>query len=164
MGELAQFAPNSEPPLSASLTLSIVLFIAVVNSPLRREAVRKAGASSVVTWVGVIALAWFSRPLLDQLDVSAPNWRIATGFVLVAAAIVDIFGRRVEPVLFRPELGALALQTGRDHGVVAAAIAGAIGLLTLVVWRHESKALGRAVALAQIALAVLLLLDGVFAL
>jgi small neutral amino acid transporter SnatA (MarC family) len=164
MGELAQFAPNSEPPLSASLTLSIVLFIAVVNSPLRREAVRKAGASSVVTWVGVIALAWFSRPLLDQLDVSAPNWRIATGFVLVAAAIVDVFGRRVEPVLFRPELGALALQTGRDHGVVAAAIAGAIGLLTLVVWRRESKALGRAVALAQIALAVLLLLDGVFAL
>ena len=83
--------------------------------------------------------------------------------LLVVAAAVDLFGRRVEPVLFRPELGALALQTGRDHGVAAATLAGAIGLATLVVWRHNSKALGRAVALAQIALAIALLLDGVFA-
>ena len=164
MGELAQFAPNSNPPLTASLWLSIALFITVVNSPLRRESVRKAGASSIVTWVGVIVLAWFSGPLLDRLDVSAPNWRIATGFVLVAGAIIDLAGKRVEPLLFRPELGALALHTGRDHGVWAAALAGAIGLLTLVVWRHESKALGRAVALVQMGLAVLLLLDGVFAL
>lgn len=164
MGELAQFAPNSNPPLTASVWLSIALFVTVVNSPLRREAVRKAGASSIVTWVGVIVLAWFSGPLLDRLDVSAPNWRIATGFVLVAGAIIDLVGKRVEPLLFRPELGALALQTGRDHGVLAAALAAAIGLLTLVVWRHESKALGRAVALAQVGLAILLVLDGVFAL
>ncbi|HUP75507.1 MAG TPA: hypothetical protein VM282_20855 [Acidimicrobiales bacterium] len=164
MGELAQFAPNSNPPLAASLWLSIALFVTVVNSPLRRESVRKAGASSIVTWVGVIVLAWFSGPLLDRLDVSAPNWRIATGFVLVAGAIIDLAGKRVEPLLFRPEIGALALQTGRDHGIWAAALAAAVGLLTLVVWRHESKALGRAVALVQIGLAILLLLDGVFAL
>jgi len=164
MGELAQFAPNSNPPLAASLWLSIALFVTVVNSPLRREAVRKAGASSMVTWIGVIALAWFSGPLLDRLDVSAPNWRIATGLVLVAGAMVDVTGKRVEPLLFRPEIGALAIQTGRDHGVWPAALAGAIGLLTLVVWRRENKALGRAVALAQIGLAVLMLLDGVFAL
>jgi small neutral amino acid transporter SnatA (MarC family) len=164
MGELAQFAPNSSPPLAASLTLSIVLFITVVNSPLRREAVRKARTSLTMTWIGVIVIAWFSGPVLDKLNISAPNWRIATGMLLVAAALVDLFGRRVEPVLFRPELGALALQTGRDHGVGAAALAGAIGLATLVLWRHNSKALGRAVALVQIALAVALLLDGVFAL
>ena len=164
MGELAQFAPNSNPPLTASLWLSIVLFVTAVNSPLRREAVRKAGASSMVTWIGVIALAWISGPLLDRLDVSAPNWRIATGFVLIAAAVVDLTGKKVEPLLFRPEIGALAIQTGRDHGVWPAALAAAIGLATLVVWRHESKALGRAVALTQVGLAVLLLLDGVFAL
>jgi small neutral amino acid transporter SnatA (MarC family) len=164
MGELAQFAPNSNPPLTASLWLSIALFVTAVNSPLRREPVRTAGASSVVTWIGVMALAWLSGPILDRLDVSAPNWRIAAGFVLVAGAIIDLVGKRVEPLLFRPEIGALALQTGRDHGVLAAAFAGAIGLLTLVVWRRESKALGRAVALVQIGLAVLLLLDGVFAL
>jgi small neutral amino acid transporter SnatA (MarC family) len=163
MGELAQFAPNSNPPLAASLTLSIALFITVVNSPLRRDAVRKASASLTAAWVGVIVLAWFSGPLLDRLDVSAPNWRIATGLVLVVAAIVDLFGKRVEPVLFRPELGALALQTGRDHGVAATALAAAIGLATLVVWRRDNTALGRAVALVQIALAVALLLDGVFA-
>ncbi|MEO5839060.1 MAG: hypothetical protein ABIQ73_06300 [Acidimicrobiales bacterium] len=164
MGELAQFAPNSNPPLTASLWLSIALFVTVVNSPLRREAVRKAGASSTITWIGVIALAWFSGPLLDRLDVSAPNWRIATGFVLVAAAVIDLTGKRVEPLLFRPEIGALALQTGRDHGVLPTALAAAIGLATLALWRHQSKPLGRAVALAQIGLAVLLLLDGVFAL
>ena len=164
MGELAQFAPNSNPPLTASLWLSIALFVTAVNSPLRRQPVRAAGASSVVTWVGLVVLAWSSGPLLDRLDVSAPNWRIATGFVLVAGAIIDLVGTRVEPLLFRPELGALAVQTGRDHGVLAAALAGAIGLLTLVVWRRESTALGRALALAQIGLAVLLLLDGVFAL
>ena len=164
MRELAQFAPNSNPPLAASLWLSIALFITVVNAPLRRGAVRKAGTSLTITWIGVIVLAWFSGPLLDKLNVSAPNWRIATGFVLVAAALVDLFGRRVEPVLFRPELGALALETGRAHGVAAATLAAAVGLATLVVWRHDSKAAGRAVALAQIALAVALLLDGVFAL
>jgi len=115
------------------------------------------------TWIGVIALAWFSGPVLDHLHVSAPNWRIATGLLLVVAAIVDIFGTRIEPVLFRPELGALALQTGRDHGVAATILASAIGLATLVVWRRDNKAVGRAVALVQIGLAVALLLDGVFA-
>ena len=164
MGELAQFAPHSNPPLAASLTLSIVLFITVVNSPLRRDAVRKAGTSLTVTWIGVILIAWFSGPVLDKLNISAPNWRIATGMVLVAAAAVDLFGRRVEPLLFRPELGALALQTGHDHGVAAATLASAIGLATLVLWRHNSRALGRAVALVQVALAIALLLDGVFAL
>ena len=164
MGELAQFAPNSDPPLAASLWLSIALFVTVVNSPLRRDAVRKAGASSVVTLIGVFVLAWFSGPLLDWLDVSAPNWRIATGFVLVGGAIIDLAGKRIEPLLFRPEIGALALQTGRDHGVWAAALAGAIGLLSLVVWRRDNKALGRAVALGQVGLAILLVLDGVFAL
>ena len=164
MGELAQFAPNSNPPLTASLWLSIALFVTVINSPLRRDAVRKAGASSMATWIGMIALAWFSGPLLDRLDVSAPNWRIATAFVLVASAVIDLTGKRVEPLLFRPEIGALAIQTGRDHGVWPTALAAAIGLATLVVWRHGSKALGRAVALTQIGLAALLLLDGVFAL
>ena len=163
MGELAQFAPNTNPPLAASLTLAIVLFITVVNSPLRRDAVRQARVSIGATWIGLIALAWFSGPLLDHLHVSAPNWRIATGLLLVVAAIVDIFGARIEPVLFRPELGALALQTGRDHGVAATILASAIGLATLVVWRRDNKAVGRAVALIQIGLAVALLLDGVFA-
>jgi small neutral amino acid transporter SnatA (MarC family) len=163
MGELAQFAPNTNPPLAASLTLSIILFITVVNAPLRREAVRQARVSIFAAWIGVIALAWFSNPLLDHLNVSAPNWRVATGLLLVVAAIVDIFGKRIEPVIFRPELGALALQTGRDHGVAATVLASAIGLATLVVWRRNNKALGRAVALVQVALAVALLLDGVLA-
>ena len=164
MRELAQFAPNSNPPVAASLTLSVAMFVTVVNAPLRRAAVRKAGASPTITWFGVVALACLSGPLLDALDVSAPNWRIAAGFVLVAGAIVDLAGRRVEPLLFRPELGAIALQTGADHGVLATAFGGAIGLLTLVVWRHSNPMVGRAVALAQIGLAILLVLDGVFAL
>jgi hypothetical protein len=164
MRELAQFAPNSDPPVAASLMLSIALFVTVVNAPLRRAAVREAGASPTITWIGVVVLAWLSEPLLDVLDVSAPNWRIAAGFVLVAGAIVDLARRRVEPLLFRPELGALALQTGRDHGVLATAFAAAIGLLTIVVWRHRSTTVGRAVALVQIGLAILLVLDGVFAL
>lgn len=164
MRELAQFAPNSNPPVAASLALSVALFVTVVNAPLRRAAVRKSGASPTITWLGVVALAWISGPLLDALDVSAPNWRIAAGFVLVAGAIVDLAGRRVEPLLFRPELGAVALQTGADHGVLATALAGAVGLLTLVVWRHSNTMVGRAVALVQIGLAILLVLDGVFAL
>jgi hypothetical protein len=164
MRELAQFAPNSDPPVAASLTLSILLFVTAVNAPLRRSGIRKAGASPFVAWLGIIALAWFSDPLLERLDVSAANWRIAAGLVLVAGALVDVAGRPVEPLLFRPELGMLAIQTGRDHGVWATAFAAAIGLATLAVWRHSSKAVGRAVALAQVGLAVLLVLDGVFAL
>jgi hypothetical protein len=164
MRELAQFAPNSDPPVAASLTLSIALFVTAVNAPLRRGAVREAGASPTITWLGVVGLAWLSGPLLDALDVSAPNWRIAAGFVLVAGAIVDLARRRVEPLLFRPELGAIALQTGGDHGVLATAFAAAVGLLTIVVWRHSSTTVGRGVALVQIGLAILLVLDGVFAL
>ncbi len=164
MRELAQFAPNSNPPVAASLALSVALFVTVVNAPLRRVAVRKERASPSIAWLGVVALAWLSGPLLDALDVSAPNWRIAAGFVLVAGAIVDLAGRSVEPLLFRPELGAIALQTGADHGVLAAAFAGAIGMLTLVVWRHRNAMVGRALALVQIGLAILLVLDGVFAL
>jgi hypothetical protein len=140
------------------------LFVTVVNAPLRRRGVRQAGASPFIAWLGVVALALFSEPLLDQLDVSAANWRIAAGLVLVAGAIVDLAGRSVEPLLFRPELGMLAVQTGRDHGVWATAFAAAIGLLTLVVWRRAHKHVGRAVALVQVGLAVLLVLDGVFAL
>jgi hypothetical protein len=164
MRELAQFAPNSNPPVAASLALSIALFVTAVNAPLRRAAVRNGGASPTISWLGVVALAWISGPLLDALDVSAANWRIAAGFVLVAGAIVDLAGRRVEPLLFRPELGAVALQTGADHGVLATAFAGAVGLLTLMVWRHSNTMVGRAVALVQIGLAILLVLDGVFAL
>jgi hypothetical protein len=164
MRELAQFAPNSDPPFAASLTLSILLFVTAVNAPLRRSGIRKARVSPFAAWLGVIALAWLSEPLLERLDVSAPNWRIAAGIVLVAGALVDVAGRSVEPLLFRPELGMLAIQTGRDHGVWATAFAAAIGLATLAVWRHKSTAVGRAVALAQVGLAVLLVLDGVFAL
>jgi hypothetical protein len=164
MLELAQFAPNTDPPVAASLTLSILLFVTVVNAPLRRSGIRKARVSPFAAWLGIIALAWLSEPLLDRLDVSAPNWRIAAGLVLVAGALVDLVGRSVEPLLFRPELGMLAIQTGRDHGVWATALAAAIGLVTLVVWRRTSKGVGRAVALVQVGLAVLLVLDGVFAL
>jgi hypothetical protein len=164
MRELAQFAPNTDPPVAASLTLSILLFITAVNAPLRRSGIRNAGASPFIAWLGIIVLAWFSEPLLDRLDVSAANWRIAAGLVLVAGAIVDLASRSDEPLLFRPELGVLAVQTGRDHGVWATAFAAAIGLLTLAVWRRSSKAIGRAVALAQVGLAALLVLDGIFAL
>jgi len=163
MVELAQFASNSDPPVAASLTLSILLFITAINAPLRRERVKKERVSYLFVLLAVFVLAWISGPLLRHLDISAPNWRIATGLVLVAGAIIDLAGARVEPVLLRPELGALAIQTGRDHGVAGAVLAIVIGLATLVIWRSESKWLGRGVALAQVALAVALLLDGVLA-
>ena len=135
MGELAQFAPNTNPPLAASLWLSIALFVTVVNSPLRREAVRKAGASSMVTLLGVIALAWFSGPLLDRLDVSAPNWRIATGFVLIAAAIVD-YRQANQPCSFAPRSAPPRFK-GRDQGCGRRAGRAILG--HLVVWRHDSN-------------------------
>ena len=160
---LAQFEPNSEPIVGASLPLAILLFIVVVNSPLRRRDIKQSEVSITTAWLGVILIAWWSAPVLRWLDVSAPNWRIATGLLLVAGAIVDLTGAKIEPVLFRPELGALALQTGRDHGVAAALLAGGIGLSTLVVWRRSSTAVGRSVSLVQIAAAAALVMDGVLA-
>ena len=162
-GVLAQFSPNSNPPIAASVPLAIVLFITAVNAPLRRERVKERDLSLTATWVAILLIAWWSAPILRWLDVSAPNWRIATGLVLVAGAIVDLTGAAIEPVLFRPELGALALQSGRDHGVAATVLVSALGLGTLLVWRRSSMAIGRGVALLQIAAAAALVMDGVLA-
>ncbi len=163
MVEFAQFARNSDPPVAASLWLSILLFLTAVNAPLRRGRVKSERVSFTFVFVAVVALAWWSGPLLRALDVSAPNWRIATALVLIVAAIVDLVGARVEPIVMRPELGALAIQTGRDHGVAGAVLAIALGLASLALWHRENKWFGRGVALAQVALAVALLLDGVLA-
>ena len=163
MRELAQFSVHTDPPLAASLTLSLLLFITAINAPLRRSQVRTERVSYTFVIVAVVLAAWWSGPLLRALDVSAPNWRIATGLVLVVAAIVDLTGAKVEPVLLRPELGALAVETGRDHGVGGATLGIVIGVATLVLWRRDNKWVGRGVALTQIVLATLLLLAGVLA-
>lgn len=163
MVSLAQFQPNTEPPIGVSWWLTLALFVTAVNAPLRRRAAKEAHRSRAGALGAIALLAWVSAPLLDALDVSPPNWRIAAGLALALGAVVDAVGRPVEPLLFRPELALLAVQSGSDHGVWPTILAALLALVSYTFMRKENRALGRGFAIAQLALAILLTLDGVFA-
>jgi small neutral amino acid transporter SnatA (MarC family) len=138
--------------------------------------------------VYLISLA--SGPLLDALDVSAPAFRIAAGAVgAVAGAVAFVRpapspepalpGRGAAlvpvavPLVAGPALVFLALSAHADRGsgVVAVALALTVGLLTVVAARVgldgvSGRALRwatRATAAAAVVAAVLLVVDGVFA-
>jgi small neutral amino acid transporter SnatA (MarC family) len=128
-------------------------------------------------------------PLLEALDVSDPSFRIAAGIVGVVAGVADLFrspprpepalaGWRAAlvpvaiPVVARPVLLVLALGAGADSGVLVSAGAMAAGVALLVglagcptdgpggrVLRWAARLL----AAGLIACAVLLAVDGIFA-
>jgi small neutral amino acid transporter SnatA (MarC family) len=146
------------------------------------------GGAAGALAVYLISLA--SGPLLDALDVSAPAFRIAAGAVgAVAGAVAFVRpapapepalpGRGAAlvpvavPLVAGPALVFLALSAHADRGsgVVAVALALTVGLLTVVAARVgvdgvSGRALRwatRATAAAAVVAAVLLVVDGIFA-
>ena len=140
------------------------------------------GAGLALAGHGLLALA--ADPLLDELDVSAPNARIAAGFVVAVGAIVDL-ARRPDPdgpaltgraaavvpvafpLLLRPDLGALAVSGGADPGVGWTVLALALAMASVVAAHRllpESVAnpLAHLVGVAAIGAGFLTVLDGVF--
>jgi small neutral amino acid transporter SnatA (MarC family) len=156
----------------------------------RRDIAVVAGIGATVGGLAVYLVSLASGPLLDALDVSAPAFRIAAGAVgAIAGAIAlvrpapspepALSGRRAAfvpvavPLVAGPALVFLALSAHADRGagVVALALAIAVALVAVVSTRVgvdgvSGRALRwatRAMAAAAVVAAVLLVIDGVFA-
>lgn len=120
----------------------------------RRELPTDVGivaAGALLALGGYVVLAAVSGPLLDGLDISAPNARIAAGLTLGLGAMFDLFRRAPDPTsvpegpmaalapaffpaLFRPDIGVLALSAGADRGVAVVLVGSAVGLGACVAW------------------------------
>jgi small neutral amino acid transporter SnatA (MarC family) len=136
--------------------LAFVALLAASNPPRRRAALSTGDTTAVAIGAVMAAvlftvLAATATPLIDALDVSAPNLRIAAGFALAIVAAHDLVrrvpppgaaldGRRAAlvpvffPVLARPEVGLVALSVGADHGVALTAASAAIAMAAVVGW------------------------------
>jgi small neutral amino acid transporter SnatA (MarC family) len=151
--------------------LGIAALVVAMNAPRRRAALSvddsaTVAAGAALTFVALVATALLATPVLDALDVSAPNLRIGVGLVLAVVAVHDLLwrppgagaalpGRRAAivpvffPVLLRPDVVMVAWALGADHGVVVTGLAALLALGAVVGWhrlatpRVERRAFGR---------------------
>ncbi|HEX7097507.1 MAG TPA: hypothetical protein VF183_16605, partial [Acidimicrobiales bacterium] len=178
--------------------IALVSLVLACNAPRRRVALSthdsRAVALGAACMLGaLVVLAAVATPLLDALDVSAPNLRIGAGLVLAVVAAHDVVWRPPEsgaalaglragivpvlfPVLLRPEVALLAIAIGADHGVAFTLLSGALAMAVVVAWhavatpradrpvlRRVERGLGVLDAGVTAALAVAIVADGVFA-
>jgi len=124
----------------------------------RQTALATIAAGAIVTMGVLSVIAAAGSAVLDALDISVANARVAAGLVVVLAAIVQFLrdprstadgdaaadGAPVGsaaaltpvffPILLRPELAVLALVGGADVGWGAMAAAVLIGTSAVVAW------------------------------
>jgi small neutral amino acid transporter SnatA (MarC family) len=156
----------------------------------RRDIAAVAAIGGVAGGLLVYLVSLASGPLLDAFDVSAPAFRIAAGAVGAIAGAVALVrpapspepalrGRGAAlvpvavPLVAGPALVILALSAHADRGagVVALSLAIAVGLIAIVASRVGVDGVGgrtlrwaaRATAAAAVVAAVLLVVDGIFA-
>jgi small neutral amino acid transporter SnatA (MarC family) len=143
-------------------------------------------AGGVTIAVGAV-LASLASGLLDQLDVSAPTFRLGAGLVIAVVGVHDLaagapklepslrgwragFVPLAFPLLVNPAFGAAALMAGADHGVATPVVATLVGVAILVVLSTTAaharvlRGVGRIVGAAMIILGIALAVDGVFSL
>jgi small neutral amino acid transporter SnatA (MarC family) len=172
----------------AAATNPTRIWAALPSRPARLAA---SAVAAVTTVVAVVALAALATPLLDALEISASTLRVGTGIVIAVVGLHDLVARppRAEPalvdwraglvplafpLLLNPALGAAAITSGADHGLVVPIVAAIIGTGTLVVLAATTSAtpraerllgaLGRTTGAALIVLGIALAVDGVFSL
>ncbi|MGH9289979.1 MAG: MarC family protein [Acidimicrobiales bacterium] len=156
----------------------------------RREIAMVAAIGGVAGGLVVYLVSLASGPLLDAFDVSVPAFRIAAGTVAAIGGAITLVrpapspepalpGRGAAlvpvavPLVAGPALVFLALSAHADRGagVVALALAIAIGVLAIVATRVRVDGVSgrtlrwatRATAAAAVVAAVLLVIDGIFA-
>jgi small neutral amino acid transporter SnatA (MarC family) len=185
--------------MSGSVWLVAAVVVALLSPPrraaempasgrTRRDRLRAAAAGSVLAAIAYLALAFLASPVLDGLDVSEPNARIAAGLVAVLVGALTLFTSEpdelsggngfaviVVPILFpmlvRAEVAVVVLSASADHGVGPTMVAIAAGLGAFVAWLSASHRIARSVAtgvsrvaaLIAVAGGVDLLIDGVLA-
>ncbi|MBT8165690.1 MAG: hypothetical protein HKO63_04095 [Acidimicrobiia bacterium] len=172
-----------------SWLLGIVLLGVTINPPRRRLELgddrQAVAAGAALTLAAVLVLGALGDWILTSLDISGPTFRVAVGLVLVARGVLDLIRAPAPPVdlpggsgavvpvffpvLFRPELGLVAILVAIDAGLWPMAIGAGAGLAVVVgaVSLDRAgylRALGAALSTALIVLAVDRLVDGVFAL
>jgi small neutral amino acid transporter SnatA (MarC family) len=181
------------------MTALALVALALASNPPRRRGALSTDDTATVALGALLAaglfvvLAAVATPLLDALDISRPNLRIAAGVVLAVVSMHDLVWRRPRPgaalpgrraalvpvffpVLARPEVGLLALSIGADHGVLFTALAASLAMATVVSWhafatpRDEQPVFARVEggaarvdAAVALAAAVAITADGVFA-
>lgn len=174
-----------------TLTLLVLAMVPAAN-PFRALAARppdRRGATIALALAAIVAgglvAAVVSGPLLDLVDVSGPNARIAAGIALLAVAGKDVFARPPSPepalpgtlaglvplafpVLFSPALALLAVAGAAERGIAVAVGAVALSLIpagiVLAAPLRRGQRLGTAtVGAAGTGIAALVVLDGVYA-
>jgi small neutral amino acid transporter SnatA (MarC family) len=174
-----------------------IAYLAAVNPPRTRlglpEDERSRGRMNVMVvgallaLAGVLAIAGWSGPILDALEVSPETFRLAAGIVIAVAAIITLIRPRpaaepeaggllaavwpvTYPRLLSAEVVALALTTGAKEGVAATLIAASIAFgsaVALGVLRRTGFTdrvllnLGRLVTVLLVIVAVFLMVDGI---
>jgi small neutral amino acid transporter SnatA (MarC family) len=174
-----------------------VAYLATVN-PLRTrlglpETERRRGRANVLilgallALAGVAALAGWSGPILDALEVSPETFRLAAGIVIAVAAMVTLGRPRpteepeakgwasalwpvAYPRLLSAEVVALSLTTGTKEGVAATLVAAAVafGVTVALGWLPRTEFTdrvlvntGRVVTVGLAIVAVYLMVDGI---
>jgi len=136
---------------------------------------------------GVLALAGWSRPILDALEVSPETFRLAAGIVISVAAMVTLARPRAAeepeavgavaalwpvayPRLLSVEVVALALTTRTKEGVAATLVAAGIAFGTTVALGAVRRTAftdrvllntGRLMVVLLVIVAVFLMVDGI---
>jgi small neutral amino acid transporter SnatA (MarC family) len=178
--------------------LGIAALLVAVNAPRRRAALSVddtgvVALGAALCGVGLVVFGAVATPLLDAMDVSAPNLRIGVGLVLAVVSVHDLVrrppargaalsGRAAAvvpvffPVLTRPEVALVALAIGADHGVAVTAAAAVIAMVAVVGWHRLATPRAQEPPFARVerglgvldsgiaaALAMAIAADGVFA-
>jgi small neutral amino acid transporter SnatA (MarC family) len=178
--------------------LGIAALVISVNAPRRRAALsvddtRVVAIGAALAAGALVVFGAIATPLIDALDVSAPNLRIGTGLVLAVVSVYDLVWRPPSPgaalagrsaaivpvffpVLVRPEVALVALALGADHGVAITAGAAVLAMAVVTGWhaiatprvqagpfRRVERGLGMLDAGLGAAIAIAIAADGVFA-
>jgi small neutral amino acid transporter SnatA (MarC family) len=178
--------------------LGVAALVIAVNAPRRRAALsvddtRVVALGGALATIALVVFGTVATPLIDALDVSAPNLRIGTALVLAAVSVHDLVWRPPStgaalpgpqaaivpvffPVLLRPEVALVALAVGADHGVAVTAAAALLAMVVVTGWhalatprarsgpfRRIERGLGVLDAGFGAAIAMALAADGVFA-
>lgn len=174
-----------------------VAYLAVLNPPRTRLALPETpqdlarpgvlAVGSLVALAGLWALAGWSGPVLDALQITPETFRLAAGIVAGIAGLRTMVvprpseepvpeGRRAAlwpvafPRLLTPEVVALALTTGSQEGAAATLAAAACGLVVVnglgLLPRRDMAdrvllRVGRLISVLLMIVAVFLVVDGI---
>jgi hypothetical protein len=164
--------------------VAVAAIVAAANLPQRIHQLRtySTAARGVVGGglvVVAVLLAAVATPLLDALDISAPNLQIGAAMVLGLWSIAAFF-RWVDepapapvagglvpglfPIVLTPALGLMILAVGARNGLPAAVIGAGVVAGVLVYGKAIGRrSVGMTSATAGVVLAVVVLVDGVLA-